>query len=188
MLLSTLLHLPILSLLPLLLSAHSSPQSNLANLPSPSPPPPRSLYPNTPSTGDHFTLGPFKVFLLKTVAILPIATVAEEIADFFNRRRSSRQPAEASQAGNRPVRLRVRGHQDISEYCTRGAVVELGSGHVHRIAASADDGVEVDGSFCGAICGSDDECANGCDFAGGVGRVGDDCMWIPRRVKHLFQP
>lgn len=86
--LSNLLHVPML--LTMLPSTSASLLSNpdgkpdLTNTPSPSLQP-RSLglHRDTLSNSDRFTTGPFKVYMLKSIALIPLNIAAHEMSDFF---------------------------------------------------------------------------------------------------------
>ena len=45
-----------------------------------------------------------------------------------------------------------------------------------RVTAAGNDEYGVDGSFCGVVCGFEDEGADLCDAVGGIGGTGDD--WV----------
>lgn len=88
MLLLNPLRLPIL--LTMFLSACASPLANPDSNPGITISPsyslhhhPRGLKRNIPSTSHRFTMGPYKVFILKSIALMPVITAAEEMHDFF---------------------------------------------------------------------------------------------------------
>ena len=135
--LSNLLYVPILLTMLLSTSASllSNPDSNpdLTNTPSPSLQP-RSLglHRDTLSNSDSLTTGSFKVYMPKSIALIPLNIAAHEMSDFFNRRRPSRPCAKARGPDNIALRLRLRRHQEVSEHDARdggrgGTAFGLGS-------------------------------------------------------------
>lgn len=133
----SLLHLSIF--LAMLLSACTSLLASKDSNPTITKPPPRSLqHPprglnrNTPGKGDRFTMGPFKVFILNSIAIMPVIP-----------------PRKKSKTS---LRHRIWRHQGIFEHTASGAerggaAIELGSCYVDRVAAFADDGTGMDEPF-----------------------------------------
>ena len=86
--LSNLLYVPIL--LTMLLSTSASLLSNPDSKPDLTNTPPLSLQPrslalhrDTLSNSDRFTTGPFKINMLKSIALIPLNTAAHEMSDFF---------------------------------------------------------------------------------------------------------
>lgn len=169
-------------LLPTSASLLSNPDSktDLTNTPSPSLQP-RSLglHRDTLSNSDRFTTGPFKVYMLKSIALIPLNIAAHAMSDFFT--------VVAQACHVQKLAGRITSHYDfgfgaITKFlnmmpATADAAappLDWDLCGVDWVAADGDDESEVDGAFRGGDCGSGDQGAAVCDAAGDISGVDDD--------------